>query len=902
MTSPVSGLFSTRVSRRLLSKLASCVALAALGLDRAFATAEDNCLPPFRQTVVQPIGLIDPPLPYGDAPGALYDAKNVVMRVPGELWQAPGFSPLFTLGFVPGSLADAQCRKMFPLDDGHVYFFITSDPTNPPLNWIVLDGAGGVLNSAAIPASVSTDNLFSSIGQVYPIRLRDRMLVNTQTSGVLVLDKMAPATSTQRALRYAGMPQCQLFSLSLSSTNAGTLPGNVTVGYSFLLKRVQTDGYEIVGVPSPIYTTNFVQLSPVTTDPVLTIAWNTTAGAGVLAGDIIEIYRTDGILSNSSETDPGETLKLIGTHTLTVGDISFGRYVFNDVYPLLAPFYQTSGRELYTNPGQQTALGANRQPDTCNVLSKFKSYSFFGDITERARWTFSVPGGIGQLGFGGSTPNTAWWRKNGVGTRSGNGTITVGSAVITGISAAQLVGIVPRQRWRDPSFGFSLSAFVVAVGASSITMSNLATSVIPPGGEWSISDVAVINGNEYVVENFGVFILNLTASPFAPFEITVDAAVPVLFGNPAPYATGVTITLEPNRPGFGAANATITVQVTNPQNYQSDKTLGNLSVGGTPATFLVTRSQNLLKWSKNGEPEHVRPDAEIEVGGSTIICAVETKNAKWVFCTDGLYRLSGDVPPWRLDMVDPSCVIVAPQAYVQMYDVIYAYTNYGITAISDAGVEPITTRTMSRIFPGNSYVPDPAVIMERNETDDEIVVSRINGQFSTINVYNITTKAWTYLSGDGSFTNHITALAYVRTPVSAGAPPMLAVAIAPQGSTPFWTLWNYPGVDYLSASVRYQPFYGDDSMSMKQFTDCSVIFQKSDQSKTPTVTVDSVAVGSALLLIHNSDAYATVGIPRSVALAQSISLGLTMPSSATQFKFRGLSVRFAPTSNQAWRK
>lgn len=822
---------------------------------------------PVRQTVVQPLGLVITPNTYGQYPaGALQIARNVVIRAPGEVWASPAFSaavPTF------GAVSDVL-RKLFTVDNGKVFAWTRT----AGLVWTVSQNA----NACTLPTIAVPTGLFSDTGSIFPVRIRERMLSNTLTCGVFVCDKMDPLNAADRTQRSAGMPQP---SLNLLAFSGGTIPNQVAVGYSSLIKRSFAEDYTVVSVPSPVY--SIYNSAGFDIDVQCTVRWSATAG--ILAGDIVEVYRTDGINSTSIDVDPGETLKLVHTRTLSAGDIAAGFYTFLDTAICQAPLYQTAGRELYTNPGQETALGANRQPNICGAMAKFKGFSFFGDITERPRWTFTVPAGVGRNDVP-PAPVNAWFHLNGLGIHAGVGTVTLASPVITAVPAADIVGVKIGQVWAGSTGVFAAGTSVIAVGAATITMS---ANALAGGATFALSDRILLDGNPI---NFGSYSLLLGAASNAPFipnyEFTIDNKVSL---NSLVYSTGITVTIEPVRPN----QATMTVAATNGQNYQEPVP----EYTGVAKTFTRKRTPQLLQWSKDSEPEHVPPGNETNVGAGTIVAMCATKNALWIFCTDGLYRLSGDAPPWRVDLVDPSCTLVAPQAFTQIRDVIYAYTNYGIVAITDGGINELTSQLLQELFPGPAYSANPLVVLERNELDDELLVTLGT---NILYVYSTKQKAWTQLSSTGSQpeTTDITALAFQRTPSSGQA--VLLVGTSTPGVVPRYFAWNPPSATYLETEVRFQPWYGDDPLSMKQFIDRTFIFDPLDANKSVTSTERSISAGSGTLVSHNSDSYLTVGVPRTYAIAQSQAPGFDMNSSSTQYKFRGLSLRFVTTSDQAWRR
>lgn len=792
------------------------------------------------------------------------------MRAPGMFWAAPGFDAQSNLFAVNDIL-----RKLYPLDSSHIYTWTRT----AGLVWTV----GEAAVAAGLPALVSTTNLFNDGGRIWPIRARERMLVNTLTAGVLVGDFMAPANAGQRALRFAGLPQPLISSITRGAAPSGTLPLNVLVGYSTLLMRSFSDGYSVVSVPSPIYKYSDTNLL---TNPVLRVSWN--INAGVLLGDVVELYRTDGLPTADVNADPGDTLKRIIAYTLTAPDIANGFVDLTDQTTLIAPLYQTTGLEMYTNPFQETYLQANRQPEVNNAQAVFKGYAFYADLTERAKWTFSVPAGFGTTGNVGL--GTDYWRTNGIGTRLGAGTITNGSPVITAVSASDILGIKIGQKWVG-GVQFTTLNTVIGVGVNTITMSANATS---GGAAFALADQILFNALVTArVAEFGDMINSFGQGIGTTFEVTSDAASPA----PAMGATtrGATVSLEPTRQ---ALFNSFVVAATNGANYQPPVPEFN----ATGKTFTATQTKNLLRWSKAQQPEHVPAANEDEIGFAQIISMAATKNALWIFCTDGLYRLSGDVPPWRVELFDPACILCAPQALCQMRDSIWAYTNYGIVRIDDSGITEITAKTLNEVFSGPPYAENPHIIVERNETDDEIVV-QLNAGSNLFYCFNTKQGGWSTITSTPN-TQTITAMAFQRSATSGRQ--RLLVGTSVSGAAPAYSTWDVLGINFLVPTVIYQPFYADDPLVMKQWIDVTYMFDALDG--TPGVTQKTISaiqagsvVASTPITLHTGEAYGTIGITRATAIALANIPGYTHIAYSSQSRFKGLSVRYVPVSNQAWR-
>ena len=100
---------------------------------------------------------------------------------------------------------------------------------------------------------------------------------------------------------------------------------------------------------------------------------------------------------------------------------------------------------------------------------------------------------------------------------------------------------------------------------------------------------------------------------------------------------------------------------------------------------------NGITWSKPFEYEHVPEENSDVVGdgkeGDEILRIVHAQDALWVFLRTGLWRVSGDgaLTGFRIDQIDPTLVLLAPEAVAVLDDVMYAWTIRGIVAITGGG-------------------------------------------------------------------------------------------------------------------------------------------------------------------------------------------------------------------------
>lgn len=815
-----------------------------------------------RETLIAPLGYQTTPNQYGVFPeGALVQAENVLMRQKGKLITAAAVGSSIAAGsngYFP--------LKMMPLDAGHVYVFSSNSGV-----YQAFETNGTTSGVAGIPSAITT--LTFSDTRICPVRSRDRMLVNSN-QGVLVSDFMAPTNSTQRALRFAGFPQPNLYVSAQSGGTNFPIPGQTYVGYAAVITREYSDGYIVKSVPSPII--KFYNSNAIGPANNIQITLNVTlVGSNFFSvGDIVEIYRTDGLQTSSPTADPGTTLKLIQRYTLNSTDASNGFIVVVDSTQIVGPFFSTTGKELYTNPYQEGQTGGNRQPDINGAQAVFKGFTFYGNITERQQFTLNAKGGF----FNNSSVNS-YARANGIGARGGSGTVTSGSNTITGVSAADLVGIVPGQVIYSGIAGFPFRTTVTAVGASTITASGNANA---NNTTWVIADVLdttyfglldIVSTTELMKGLFG-------------YEATSNLSIGAADGAPS----GLSIVIEQKFPGY----LPITIRGTNGANYSPAIPEINL----TALTPSAVTTPNLLHWSKDSEPEHVPSTNDDRVGSGKIIQLVSTKDALWIFCTDGIFRLSGDAGVWRVDVVAPGCVLCGPGYATSLRDQVYAYTNYGLVQVTDAGVVPLSDLVIKAQLPGPPFSESLSGFIVANDDDEEILLSTgfITQQFY---VYNARFNSFTYVNG---VYNNITAAAYQPNPASGTQPVLFAQAPAGGGSPPQYAPWGFGNTSWLAPKVQYRAMYAKNPMSLKQWIDMTYMFDSADATKTVTGTLAGVSAGSAALVQSFNDSYATIGVPRKYAIGPSIEPGFTLTTLTTQSLFEGVSVRFVELGIQQVRR
>lgn len=841
--------------------------------------------------MVTPVGLITTPNEMGQYPvGALSTADNVRMSRPGLLTSIA--SPTSLLSLTSAS-STTILHRFLPIDSAKVVAF--SNDTAPRACSIV-DTVGFTDTACPMPASYAfTVAQYTPQHWTFPSRVRNRVAVNG-TLGMLVMDSTNPTSSTLRTFREGGIaqPGFLVSTVSHPGTGDGAIPGGVCAAYQIVVVREIGD-YIIKSVPSSrIIITN---IGTTLGKPNFFVT-GLFPSSGFAAGDYIEMYRTDGLAQATVDSDPGTTLKLVKRYQLTSTDISNTFVGISDSATMVAPYYKTAGRELYTNPYQETALGANRLPDVAACSAVFREFMFQGNITERPQITLSVPGGWYQNGFDPAN-YTAAVRANGIGSRPiTSGATTAASNILTGIAASDLVGVVIGQSISSSNINSGISTTITAVGASTITMvANATTSAAIAAGATAVTvaDIIQVGGIDRVLLSGLASVFAIQAeTTSASGGIFIDGA---LAGLAFPDQFNRSFTLESLRYSLGAS---LSVRGTNGANYSPPIP----EYTASPQVITANNTKNLLKWSKDSEPEHWPAVNETRVGSEQIVSLVPTKDALFIFCTDGVYRLSGAAGVWSVDTVDPKCFIAGAKAACVLNEQVFAYTNKGFVAVTDAGITDISRGRIEDLLPGASFT-NSAYSLEcvADIAKSEVwitltaTISNVTPQVSFI--YNVKNDAFTRLSAT-QYTG-LSTMAY-QDFTGTTAPGAMVYGLQSPGAGPR-VCYETAG-PYLTATVIYQPLFDGDPASIKQWIDFTAMVS-ANGADTPVfgMIADTSALFTAQAkLVTPVDCNANFGVPRRNAIAPTIKPGVRWAGLFFDLALRGVTLRYTPMTPQQSRK
>lgn len=842
-----------------------------------------------QELAVLALGQITQPNEMGQYPiGALAVAQDVFIRSPGVVECSRITSTLqTTLGGVSEILIPSDAEMLAIANVAGVWKW----------QWF----SGSTNNSGNMPVAHAGN------GMTNYARLHDRFVV-TSLNGPVTFDYNIPTSTAQRTPRLTGLTAPSIYAAAVVGGLCNALAASKHCTVVVIVSRKFADGYELISAVS-----NPADASAIALAADVYVSVILPASGGYQAGDVVEIYRTR---SQDDQTAAGgpvscdATYFLTYTYTLTSTDIANRGVAITDTTPDTG-----LGTQLYTNPGIGGGFATYIAPPVAPITCSFKGYTFLFNLTEPAQIELSVLAGIGVA----STADPASFRATLVGGREANVTTTSGSNVLTSISAADMVGLKVGQQVKSPP-NFPPGTYnVSALGGSSATLLNSAggvTNAIATGGPVGVRfwDTIRLNGNPCAYGQ-GSSSADHAAVENIAYLAAVDALGLVFQADSLGYTTNFinsspvpsTFSIAKERAAPISGGATFTIAATNGANYQPALP----EFGATPQTVSPITIPNGGAWSESQLPDAWPPANRGHVGKGTVLAAYPTRDAIWLFCTDGLWRLSGEGGSvgsegydWRTDPVDSTLIISGPQAGCVMRDTVYAYTTRGFVSIDDNGGvnDQISGGLIGDLLPGQPYTQTNTIKVRADDTQNEVWIIINN----VARVWNYITKTWVRnVQLTGATTN---TYAYW---------PLLASLVLNDDAVPSAKYFD-PSVNaYAAGYVGYQPIFGNDPGLNKQFIDVTFIFDPTigpNGNHMPTVAVgfNPFAAGvtfpvgpSAPCVLTATDLRCRFLVNRAApAMSQSCAVCLTINPATGPVPPRlwGMRMRYTPIGDQTPRR
>lgn len=172
---------------------------------------------------------------------------------------------------------------------------------------------------------------------------------------------------------------------------------------------------------------------------------------------------------------------------------------------------------------------------------------------------------------------------------------------------------------------------------------------------------------------------------------------------------------------------------------------------------------NEVAFSRPDEPNTVPISNTFRVGDGEILGMKALREALLVFCSDGIYRVTGTNPNYFVEKIDNSAVLLAPKSLAVLDNQVLAYTTQGVVAVDSVGVK-ILSSNIAETFQANYTVHTnnakaaagvgedvgrTRIFKEAYGTTDDVLrryylsIPNTFSGGSVMYVYSATTTAWT---------------------------------------------------------------------------------------------------------------------------------------------------------------
>lgn len=681
---------------------------------------------------LRPVGLYTDPNPHGGAPkGALRVAQSVVLRRDGLLEPRPGFERS------SASLTGTDPSMLIPFDGD--LLIIEKNSGTEKTDWY---------NSGS-PTNVKDDDsadLDWDMDHIGAAEARGNLYLATQDS----VRKLTSSNDTAAAKAGAPRP----YEWSLNTNTAGSVIDQYGArAYTAVIRRTDSNGVVVRSPVSPAAIVNSSAAASKRVDFTVYFDSDEVIGTSVAGtpGDTLEIYRTPQVVGSASAIGvPGEEYFLIEEHELTSAEAGSGFYTsFDNKSDDLA------GAALYTNPSQEGILQNNDYRHIAKDLALFKNSLFSANVKGPHRLTFTAAKGwVDQTG-----------NASGLGYRNiDEGVQTNGSSNITGIGATAISGVKVGMLITGAGIqeGTRVSS-ILNPDSWTIVMTKTATS----GGTPAITlhdtvriKIGALEDLYYPISGaagWSSFVFSFQVG-WDSFNVASDYVF-ARFLSRSVYNSGYDPTDEATLILEARQGETQAFEVFATHGSEYDPILPEPNaVNGFDSVSDVR--PNAIQWSKADQPEHV-PEANYAVIGSDnheILKLVPTKDALFVFKTDGVWRLTGfgAQSGWRIDPIDTSTFLLTPRTAGVLSGQVFAWTNRGLVHVRQDGIDP-QGGIISKLAIGNKLssierslakysTETPAAFLAINEKDDELILGVPNAAgdvgTNTLYVYNTKTRAW----------------------------------------------------------------------------------------------------------------------------------------------------------------
>lgn len=508
--------------------------------------------------------------------------------------------------------------------------------------------------------------------------------------------------------RPAGVANTGGLRNAVTVTGDGFLAPGQGVAYRIVFCKYDSKGRLLMGAPS-----NRIIVKNTAASGVFGVTVRAPVPQWIDESTFYRLYRTSQF---PIAVDPGDEMALVLERSFTPAERASGSAQIFDITP-----DEFRGAPLYTNPNSgEGILQANRRAPLSRDIAFWNYRLWLSNITEPQRIALECLGvGPGAEGSG-----------------------------LTGLRLGDVLTVNGRRYIGWTSTGFSQLPFYNAVpfrvftGLTPFsnvlnTIENLAVAINGDSGNGQILASFVSDGSEtpgrltleritpeQANETFPPFSVSLSTAVFpVTFHRKYDEVAEVELLHDHGLAVGDTVELTWD-PSAGTAPSGVPLGIKtvttlpsprmftytesgalfgyNPAGFRVKRLTPSPSVAWNPPipespglTATGERKPNRIYYSKAQQPESFPLLNYIDVGNESPIWRImPLRDRLYVFKEDGIYTVSGE-EPFRVDLLDNTALLLAPDTVVPLANQIFAFTNQGVVSVGEAGVS-IVSRPIER--------------------------------------------------------------------------------------------------------------------------------------------------------------------------------------------------------------
>ncbi len=465
---------------------------------------------------------------------------------------------------------------------------------------------------------------------------------------------------------------------------------------------------------------------------------------GTTVANFIQVYRSS--MSPLASVPAEDEMFQVYEANLTAAQVAAGVFTWTDS----TPESQLFNVPLYTNPRTGNGIvDANFQPPIGKDLNTWQDRLWWGNTTGKHRYTLQLVGTGSPLGLtaqdviviGGEVfmyrdiPGAGYhdyFASQDRGTVSGN-ILVCARALINKINSLSLAFKAYYVSGENDAPGKILieerdiggSPFYI--GAEPARAG--AWNPVPPGA-YSLAS-GTRTGSTVTLTTAGAVAHNIVAGQ------QIYLATNVVDAN---YAEGVkTVVTTPSASTLTYTETGTTAAMTGAGDYY---------LHAITSASDNNRQEHGLAYSKFQEPEAVPLTNYLYVGSRNkpILRIFPSKDKLFVFKEDGIYLVSGQAPYFRVDPLDYTTRLLNADSVAEVSNQIFAYTNQGIVAITEAGVSvmsrPIENELVRHTATTNTQLYSWGCSHE-SERMYLFGLASTSAHATEIYVYSVLANAWT---------------------------------------------------------------------------------------------------------------------------------------------------------------